>query len=338
MSGDNIEQLYRIAKLYYNDNLSQEEISAREHISRSQISRMLKHAREIGMVQIHLSVPSSYKKDFLASRLKEILHLSDVVLFDTIPGIEANSLFFAKSTTEYVQSQIQEANTVGIGWGCSMFDISQNLSLVTDGKKRTFLSLIGASSTNHPCRQTNSIVDRFTYMYQAEPYYNNFKCCITPSQLSLTDRKRWDDLKAQWNRMDLAVIEIANCRSTLAEYLLEFDNPAPLKEAMVPMAGDILGHFYDKDGTEILYPNGARPSSPELSVLQETRKVICITSSSNKADSVRFAAAAGYFNILVTDYETGKTIWERNSESMADGGSPDLPESDESIEPCLSCS
>ena len=51
------EQLFRIAQMYYEDDLTQEEISKELHISRSNISKMLKRARNVGIVEIVVHRP-----------------------------------------------------------------------------------------------------------------------------------------------------------------------------------------------------------------------------------------------------------------------------------------
>ena len=45
--------MLRVAKYYYLDEMSQQEIAQKENIHRSQISRILKAARELGYVHLY---------------------------------------------------------------------------------------------------------------------------------------------------------------------------------------------------------------------------------------------------------------------------------------------
>ena len=72
--------ILRIAKYYYLDDLSQQEISIKENIHRSQISRILKLARELGYVQINISVPESCSADLLGKRLENALGLRHALI------------------------------------------------------------------------------------------------------------------------------------------------------------------------------------------------------------------------------------------------------------------
>ncbi len=48
------ELMYRIAELYYMDELKQESIARRLNISKYKVSRMLKKAKEKGVIQIKI--------------------------------------------------------------------------------------------------------------------------------------------------------------------------------------------------------------------------------------------------------------------------------------------
>ena len=62
-------QMYRIAKMYYTDGLTQEQIAASESISRSQISRLLTQARSRGIVEITVRKPERISLNELRSVL-----------------------------------------------------------------------------------------------------------------------------------------------------------------------------------------------------------------------------------------------------------------------------
>ena len=49
--------LARVASLYYEDNLTQAEISRHVHTSRSTVSRLLRQARDSGIVEITIHYP-----------------------------------------------------------------------------------------------------------------------------------------------------------------------------------------------------------------------------------------------------------------------------------------
>ncbi len=52
-------QLVKVSQLYYQDDLTQGEIAARLHLSRSKVVRLLQEARQVGIVQIRIIAPSN---------------------------------------------------------------------------------------------------------------------------------------------------------------------------------------------------------------------------------------------------------------------------------------
>ena len=57
----NLELQHRIAKLYYIEDLKQESIARRLNISRYKVSRVLKKAKDNGLVRIQILEPEYLK-------------------------------------------------------------------------------------------------------------------------------------------------------------------------------------------------------------------------------------------------------------------------------------
>ena len=62
--------MYRIARMYYQNDLSQAQIAKRIGLSRPQISRYLKRARETGMVEINVNDPYTGESEEISARIK----------------------------------------------------------------------------------------------------------------------------------------------------------------------------------------------------------------------------------------------------------------------------
>jgi len=54
----NIELLYKVAKLYYVEDLKQESIGRRLNISKYKVSRVLKKAKDKGLIRIEVLKPN----------------------------------------------------------------------------------------------------------------------------------------------------------------------------------------------------------------------------------------------------------------------------------------
>ncbi len=55
----NTELIHRVAKLYYIEDLKQESVGRRLNISKYMVSRILKRAKKVGIVQIKIIKPNN---------------------------------------------------------------------------------------------------------------------------------------------------------------------------------------------------------------------------------------------------------------------------------------
>lgn len=165
--------LYRIAQRYYIDKLPQSQIAEMENISRSQISRLLDKAEQMGIVSIRVQLPEQPDLQALGAaicsglKLKEVLVASlDKDTSDGTPDKEA----IAAHAAPYLSSVFRNAKTVGIDWGRTMYETSLLLPYRRASHDTLFVPLIGISGVNEPCLQINTIVDRMAEKHRAGSY------------------------------------------------------------------------------------------------------------------------------------------------------------------------
>ena len=72
---DDVSLLYTVAKYYYLDEYSQGDIAKLLNISRPQISRLLKRARELEIVKIEVSMPNNLQDNSISEKIKKYLDL-----------------------------------------------------------------------------------------------------------------------------------------------------------------------------------------------------------------------------------------------------------------------
>ena len=71
------ELILQAARLYYEDELSQDQVAAKLNTSRSNVSRMLTSARRLGYVEIRVIAPTS-RHDYVAQQLIEKLGIDEI--------------------------------------------------------------------------------------------------------------------------------------------------------------------------------------------------------------------------------------------------------------------
>ena len=158
--------LYKIACYYYQDGLMQEEIAELERISRSQISRYLSRARELGIVKVSVSLPDIPGFSAMEKRLEEALGLEKVVIAPCSSNRElAIQRAIASSASIYLLEALRDAHIIGFGWGRTVYETSLQLPFSKEKQNALYVPLIGVSGINDSAFQTNTIIDRIAAMY-----------------------------------------------------------------------------------------------------------------------------------------------------------------------------
>jgi deoxyribonucleoside regulator len=120
--------LTEVAQLYYVRDLTQEQIAQRIGTSRSNISRMLKEARKQGMVEIKIHSPLRT----VPGLQEELVSLWECLV---LAAPDRNSRIVEATDTvtqgaalaaRYLQENIAEGTTVGLGWGRSVHRVVHN--------------------------------------------------------------------------------------------------------------------------------------------------------------------------------------------------------------------
>jgi len=305
--------LYRIARYYYVDMLSQSEIASIENISRSQISRLLSRALEQGVVRISVELPEQLNSTELAGALKKGLGLWDVVVA-AVPEhsrAEQDETDLATVAASVLPEMLRGYRTVGLGWGRTMYQASLQLSYRNMEEGLTYVPLIGITSAVSPDLQISIIVDRFAEKHRTRSYFMSVPVLREKSiPMPETDRHRYAKLKQYWSRLDAAVIGLGG-PPRAGE--LRYTEVSPEYERAVEQSGavgDILAQYFLPDGSVYDFPSDYQQIAFDIKRLHEVNKTICIAGGKHKVPAIMVAAQQGFFNILITDAATAKAIFD----------------------------
>ncbi|HTX80524.1 MAG TPA: sugar-binding domain-containing protein [Longilinea sp.] len=200
--------MFRIARYYYVHDYSQDEIAKLENISRPQISRILKKARESGMVKIAVTLPGTLERTELKEKLRNVLQLKEVLISPSSEYDKANAAGLYSVAADYLAEVLGRQKNVGIGWGKTLYHVSLQLATREEHSDLTFYPLIGNSGTDIPYYQPNNITDRFAEKFRAKALYSHYSVVSPISFVTDIDKKRLDHLKKCWANLDTVVIGI----------------------------------------------------------------------------------------------------------------------------------
>ena len=322
--------ILRIAKYYYIDGLNQQEIANKENIHRTQISRLLKQAREEGYVEIRISAPDSRSADTLAREIQARLGLLEVYVTPALSAVPASGAaamglpaasqspsaagpesdqseslyFFAARRLETI---LPASGRIGIGVGKTMYHIASQLSAQKTDHPMEFYSLAGYSGSDNPYLQSSIITDRFARPFGGTCHYNNFPILLNQDAMSPLDRERYEAFVRACDSLDTVILSIGGPFSRDYPYFEEFSLPIKkfdLEKAFSTLHANLLGHVFYEDGSRLHLPPSYMLTSMNPEQLRKIPQVILIAGGAQKIPPILGAARQGYFNSLITDKQT----------------------------------
>jgi DNA-binding transcriptional regulator LsrR (DeoR family) len=305
--------LASVANLYYNAEMTQSQIAERFFTSRSKISRMLKEARALGVVEITIKEPWDRNMK-LEEQFRERFHLKDVRV---ISVKESNETMVLQKLGEvaayYLDNLLDDQSILGMSWGNTMYHTvkavktSKNIPI-------TVVPIMGAANISKPERDALDLSKELAYAYGGTYHY-----IYAPLFVNSVDvRKSLEEEPNIKECLDLA--RNANIILTSVGSIVYKSWKAHLSTRDLynlekkGAIGHIGGHFFDRQGNEVETPFVNKMIGLKIDDIKKVSNVICVAGLEMKAEAILGAMNGGYINTLITDEEAAKKILELDQE------------------------
>lgn len=318
---DSEEALYRVAWYYYNDNLTQSEISKLLQTSRASVGRMLEQARRIGLVKITLA-PSVRQTMGTGLELITRFGLDDaVVLPPAAQAVESTQELtqrLALAGGQFLAARLKPGESVAVGWGNTVSRSLLSLDRAVLAKVHVFTLTGGVDPY---LRALFNEASDGIGEYQS--HTNMIPAPMLASSPTLAQALREEStVRLALEGALLAAHAVVGIGSTSKNPTitdLGYQTEAELEmHAKAGIVGDILGQFFYANGTVADLAIHRRVIGTSLSELREMPDVIAIAGGPEKAAAITAALRGGYLNVLITDLTTAHLILQLSLDSPAE--------------------
>jgi DNA-binding transcriptional regulator LsrR (DeoR family) len=307
---EEVQVILQVARMYYQDDLSQQEIAQNLDLSRQKVSRLLKEARAQGIVQVRLSDPFA-TDPALHEQFQAAFSLRHLVL---TPGegltVGALRQRLGVAAAEYLTQAIPDGALVGLGWGRTLHQVISALGNERQANVHT-VPLIGGIGQLSPSFQVNDLARRL-----AEAFGGSWRALYLPAFTE--DQQTWkaliglEDMQhvaRLWPQVHLAIVgigqfELQRLASMFFANSLSQGSLAEIEAAGA--VGDVCGRFFDIQGQPIVASGGVLGIS--LEQLRALDNVVGIAGGAEKAAAILGAIRGGYIRTLVTDTVTASAV------------------------------
>lgn len=300
--------LLRAATLYHEQELTQQEVADRLHLTRWQVGRLLQEARRSGVVRIEIVHPRA-RSHSLETELRRRTGLSDAVVVPPEPDPVATRARVAEAAGELLADLRPSPATLAVSWGRTMNDLVAHVP-PSWAEGTVVVQANGGLSqpgTSNPATVVTELARqaRGTGIFlQAPTIVDSATLAATLTQdgsvRRVLDRARAADV------LLFSLGEPVETSVLVENGYISADDVARL--ASRGAVGDILGRFIDPDGVPADADLDARTIGLTLDDVRRSPMAIAVAAGTNKTTVALAAVTRGLCDVLVTDEDVAEGL------------------------------
>jgi deoxyribonucleoside regulator len=305
---DKIKKIVDVSRMYYEQNLTQNEIAKALSISRPSISKMLAEAKTLGIVKITITSPLEQNEGLL-NNIKEAFNLKGGIIVHGAASEKVNNAFITNESAIYIMDKLTKSKKIGLGWGKMINSIVKRISETSSLKISGIICpLLGNSVTPYEEYHPDSLVRKLGEKLGLKPFYIYSPTLFESKEefdgfSNLENQKTINNL---WNSLDIAILNIDNHPS-----VPDFATASRFGESLYikKIIGHMISYYYNING-EILNSPSDYTNHISLSDLKNIKTVIGVCSSDTNVKSVIGALKTELITHIIIDEELAKKVLE----------------------------
>ena len=313
--------LIKVAELYYQDGLSQQQIAKKLHTSRTSISRALIQARNEGYVQIRIQYPEQSNLG-LERKLEEKYGLTEALI--AVPAYDQSvEQEISYQAVDYILRVLKKNMILGMTWGRAMHGFVEQLAKDERLRSLSFQNVKVVPFLGTPGVTQVDSWDATTYSNTLATKVGNLLHCASynlsaPMYVDGSKEKEMIEGIEEISKVlqmaenaDIALIGIGSMQKDSSILKAGIRTEEEYTELIQKGAvGEIVGRIYDKEGQVV--DEDLRRKMIGIST-QQIKKIpvrVGISYGKDKEEAIKGAIKGEMNNVLVTDATTAEKLME----------------------------
>ncbi|MEA4853455.1 MAG: sugar-binding transcriptional regulator [Christensenella sp.] len=297
------EQMIQIAKMYYIDDMSQQQIAQKVNMSRSNISRILKSCKELGIVEVRIN-EVSLRSFEIKKKLKNRFGIRNLVISPRVNDHEVSAENVGIAAARYMESILTDNMSVGIGWGSSVYKMVKAFSPMVLNNVQ-IIQLMGGTRIKEAYKDGVQLTSDFAEKTGGTPYILNAPLLVTNRKVRdlFIEEGGIKDQLEMTKRIDVAVVALgSNLPANNAMVWANFMTPEQSQELYDSgLYSHILGQHIDIRGkigdTEL----NDRVVGININTFKKIPLKVGIAVGEVKVKPIVSALMGGFLDTLITD-------------------------------------
>ena len=301
--------LIDISQMYYEKNMTQQQIAKKMNMSRSQVSKLLTKARSAGVVEIiiHSETLNPYRE--IEEQLKRIFYLKYVRVCDVSGKNQYSEL--CKETERYLVMRLPSCEKVVVSASKTLRWVADSWNVENTFPGITFVPASGGLGELQ--WENNANINCSVFAQKTGAKYEQFYAPIVVDSIEtkrlLCDQPFIKNVLNDGRNADLALVGIGGSyqRFEIEEkYLKDMNLDYRVDEALV--MGDVSFNYFDRKGADIDCTWNNLLMGLSLDEVKRIPEVLGVANEAEKAESVYVAAKNHLVDSLIISSSVAKRV------------------------------
>ncbi|MFN8487169.1 MAG: sugar-binding transcriptional regulator [Caldilineaceae bacterium] len=304
----------KVARLYYDQELNQPEIAAQLDLSQATVSRLLKRAREEGIVRVTVNVPyGAYP--LLEEQLQQRYGLKEAVVVDSVETEDQLLRDIGSAAAYYLETTLRAGDVIGISsWSATLLAMVDALHPPPRLSNVRVLQILGGLGNPLAKVYASRLIDRFASLVRGEAVLLPAPGIVSsPDAVPILLKDTY--VRSAMELFEQVTIALVGIGTVEPSGLLASSGNiySPEELDMLRQAGavgDICLRFFDQTGKPVASSLNDRVIGMNLEQLRHVKRAVGIAGGKRKLNAIRGALQGRWINVLITDRSTAEHLTE----------------------------
>ena len=298
--------LARVAQMYYAEDLRQAEIAGRLSVSQATVSRLVRRARDEGVVHITVNAPLGTFAE-LEARLESRFGLAEAVVADCDEDRDEQLLSrIGEAAATYLETTLQPGEVIGISsWSESLLRMVDNVHPLRRPGAELVVQILGGMGNPAVQRHATNLTSQLARLTgaRAMPLAAQGVVGSLEARQVLASDPYVQDTMRQFGRLTMALVGVGAVEPSkmLADSGNVFTSGELAELRQLGAVGDVCLNFFDGDGRPVHSPFQDRVIGITLDELRAARRVVAVAAGRRKLPALLGALRGRLIDVLITD-------------------------------------
>ncbi len=308
------------AYLYYILGLPQKEVAKRLELSPSTVSRLIKAARDMNIIDIRMN-PVHENSVKLHDQLLSAYYLKEVIIAPVYAGMDADQIkrSAALEGARYIQRIIRDDDILGVAWGGTMNYLIELLN--PSQKKHTkFVTLHGSIYNLDYDIDVQTLVSRIAKIFSGKRYSMMVNGLLRSEDAVKIIQKEPNIVKV-YQMFEQITVSLSGIGAFVPTITSSLGHSGYLQENELQelidqgVCGDLMLRFFNKDGKECATNMENRTMAIDYAQYQKIPNKVVVASGENKAQTIAAAIKGRLIDTLIIDSLLAQQLLQLSNKS-----------------------